>query len=254
MSEAESAGRPPGLPEIDINEYGGKKDGARQVMDRRLFMQLLVYDCPASVDPEEPTQALIEGVDAAGIGAVVYEDMNAPHGLGLLTWSEDPADFVTKVRPIFRGKGLRGLAPRTDFTMIGRSYSSGYERDLEHYLLRRSVENVTNPEWPWAVWYPLRRSGAFAQLAREEQANILREHASIGMAYGAQELAHDVRLACHGLDARDNEFLIGLVGNNLHRLSHVVERMRGTKQTSEYIVQMGPFFVGHARHQTTGRA
>jgi chlorite dismutase len=40
------------------------------------------------------------------------------------------------------------------------------------------------------------------------------------MAYGAQELAHDVRLACHGLDAGDNEFVIGLVGRELHPLSH----------------------------------
>ena len=36
--------RAPGLIEIDTNEYGGKKDGVRQAMDRRLFMQLLVFD------------------------------------------------------------------------------------------------------------------------------------------------------------------------------------------------------------------
>jgi hypothetical protein len=39
---------------------------------------------------------------------------------------------------------------------------------------------------------------------------MMREHAQIGMAYGQQELAHDVRLACHGLDAEDNEFVIGV--------------------------------------------
>jgi len=38
--------------------------------------------------------------------------------------------------------------------------------------------------------------------------------------------------------------VIGLIGKTLHPLSHVVQRMRKTKQTSEYIVQMGPFFVG----------
>ena len=36
----------PGLPTIDVNEYGGKKDGERQQMNKRLFMQLLVFDAP----------------------------------------------------------------------------------------------------------------------------------------------------------------------------------------------------------------
>ena len=59
-------------------------------------------------------------------------------------------------------------------------------------------------------------------------------------------------LACHGLDANDNEFVIGLIGKELHPLSHVVQAMRKTRQTSEFIVQMGPFFVGHAVHRTDG--
>jgi chlorite dismutase len=78
----------------------------------------------------------------------------------------------------------------------------------------------------------------------------LREHAQIGFAYGQAELAHDVRLACHGLDAEDNEFVIGLVGKELHPLSHLVQTMRKTKQTSEYIAKMGPFFIGLALHRT----
>lgn len=250
MSEGEA--KRPGLPEVDVREYGGKKDGERQSMDRRLFMQLLVFDCPPDRDPEEPTASLIGSLEKAGVAGVVYEDMNAPLGVGLLTWSEDPVHFVETVRPLFRHRDLRTLAPRSSYTMIGRSYSSGYEPDLEHSLLRRAIENVTNPKWRWAVWYPLRRSGAFAQLERPEQAAILREHAGIGMAYGKADLAHDVRLACHGLDPNDNEFLIGLVGQSLHPLSHVVQTMRSTKQTSEYIVQMGPFFVGHARWQSRG--
>ncbi len=57
-----------------------------------------------------------------------------------------------------------------------------------------------------------------------------------------------MRLACHGLDQADNEFVIGLIGKTLHPLSHVVQRMRSTKQTSQYIVQMGPFFVGRTLH------
>jgi len=242
----------PGLPEIDLHEYGGKKDGERQQMDRRLFMQLLVYDCPPGRDVEEPTAALIDGLEKAGLAGVVYEDANAPQGLALLTWSEDPTHFVTNVRPLFRAEGVRGLIPRRESTMIGRSYSNGHEPDLEDSLLHRFVRNVTHPEWRWGVWYPLRRNGEFARLDRKEQATILREHASIGMAYGRGDHAHDVRLACHGLDENDNEFVIGLVSARLHRLSHLVQRMRSTVQTSSYITQMGPFFVGHARWQFTG--
>jgi chlorite dismutase len=71
------------------------------------------------------------------------------------------------------------------------------------------------------------------------------EHGKIGRAYGEQDLVHDVRLASYGLDQDDNEFVIGLIGKDLHPLSHVVESMRRTRQTAEYMQQMGPFFVGH---------
>jgi chlorite dismutase len=70
------------------------------------------------------------------------------------------------------------------------------------------------------------------------------EHATIGMAWGQADLAHDIRLACHGLDPHDNEFLLGLVGKELYPLSRLVQDMRKTQQTSRYIQQMGPFFVG----------
>ena len=131
--------------------------------------------------------------------------------------------------------------------MFGRTYSSGYEQNLEHWILERPKQNVQHADWPWAIWYPLRRSGEFEQLEGREKGSILREHATLGRAYGAQDLAHDVRLACHGIDTNDNEFVVGLVGKTLHPLSHVVQTMRGTVQTSRYIAQMGPFFVGHIR-------
>jgi chlorite dismutase len=150
------------------------------------------------------------------------------------------------VRSAIGENSVSGLSLRPHFTMLGRTYSTGYEPDLEYWLLRRPQETVLNRDWPWAIWYPLRRIGAFERLEGRERGSILREHGEIGKAYGAQDLAHDVRLACHGLDANDNEFVIGLVGKELHPLSHVVQRMRRTRQTSEFIGQMGPFLVGHA--------
>ena len=44
--------------------------------------------------------------------------------------------------------------------------------------------------------------------------------------------------------------MIGLIGKDLHPLSHVVQAMRKTKKTSEYISQMGPFFVGRVAQRT----
>src|SRR5690606_18602794 len=118
---------------------------------------------------------------------------------------------------------------RPELTMLGRAYSTGYEPDLAFWMIQRPIDTVLNDAWPWAIWYPLRRSGDFEKLEPREKGGILREHAEIGKTYGAADYAHDVRLACHGLDQNDNEFVIGLVGKDLHPLSHVVQRMRSTK-------------------------
>lgn len=226
-----------------MRERGAPRDGQPQLLDRRLFMQLLVLEATEGQDFE---QRLGEAVARRGAGAVVYQDVNHPMSAGLLTWSEDPGHFVERVRPALVRSELGAFRVRETQTMIGRTYSTGYEPDLEYWLLRRPVETALNRDWPWAVWYPLRRSGAFELLDAREKGAIMREHGEIGKAYGAADLAHDIRLACHGLDANDNEFLIGLIGKELHPLSHVVQRMRSTQQTSRYIVQMGPFFVGKA--------
>ncbi len=253
MAPPAGARRPePELPEVDVRERGRPRDGVPQVMDRRLFMQLLGFRAPGGVGAERAARELAEGLGGAGVPGVVYADVNDPRGLALLTMSEDPADFVTKVRPLFGRGALAELELRPELTMFGRSYSSGFEDDLEHWLLRRPRETALHEGWDWAVWYPLRRSGAFSRLEGRDKGAILHEHALIGRAYGAKDLAHDIRLACHGLDAADNEFIIGLVGAALHPLSHVVQAMRSTRQTAEYIDQMGPFFVGRVAHRVGG--
>ena len=238
-------------PPLDVRERGAQRDGQPQLLDGRLFMQLLVLGCTPEPGPARVIQKLGASLGAAGMGSVIYEDVNDPFGLGLLTFSEEPADFLTKVRPAVTELG-GAVTIRPDFTMLGRTYSSGFESDLDFWLLKRPRETVLNEAWPWAIWYPLRRTGAFARLEPREQGGILREHGNIGKAYAGADLAHDVRLACHGLDAKDNEFVIGLIGKSLHPLSHVVQAMRTTRQTAEFIAQMGPFFVGRAVHRTPG--
>lgn len=226
---------------IDVRERGAPVEGQPQFLDRRLFMQLLVFEVAG--DPAATLRALGESLREGGVPSVLYEDANHPRGIGVLTFGEDPELFVKAVRPRL---ALEGLRLRPEFTMLGRSYSTGYESDLQFWLLDRPRQTVLHAGWDWHVWYPLKRTGSFNRLEGREQGAILREHGTIGRRYGEADLAHDIRLACHGLDANDNEFLIGLVGARLHPLSHVVQAMRKTRQTAEFMDRMGPFFVGHA--------
>ncbi|HEY3236688.1 MAG TPA: chlorite dismutase family protein [Polyangiaceae bacterium] len=229
---------------VDVREHGAAREGQPQTLDRRLFMQLVVFDSRGKSGALDALRELGAELERRQAPSVLYEDLSHPDSIGLLAYSEDPSDFVTKVRGAYASARELGLRVRPALSMIGRTYSSGFEPDLEYWLLRRPRETVQNPAWPWAIWYPLRRSGAFERLPPEVKGQILREHAQIGKAYGAKDLAHDIRLACHGLDAHDNEFVIGLVGKELYPLSHLLQAMRRTRQTSEYISQMGPFFVG----------
>ncbi len=233
--------RPTGRSRIeppDISEKGGLKDGQPQRSDSRLFMQLLAFgDCTDA-------KSVASHLDGVADGVAVYEDLNDPRGIAVLTISEDPNDFMNPVRPRLTDGAMKGLTLKPQFTMFGRTYALGYEPDLREVLIERPRRTVLNPDWPWAIWYPLRRSGAFAQLPEDQQRVILKEHGQIGMAFGAADYVHDIRLACHGLDRDDNDFVIGLIGKDLFPLSALVQAMRKTQQTSMYLDRLGPFFVG----------
>jgi Chlorite dismutase len=240
MTAQPDADRPAAELTVDVRERGANQ----QVSERRLFVQLHAFsDC---ADPKP----LVTGLERSATAAVLYADVNEPRGVGLLVMTDDPVLLVTRGREMLAAEPFVHLRRRPELTMLGRTYSSGFEADLEDWLIRRPQRTALNPAWPWAVWYPLRRTGAFARLSREEQGAILREHSTIGRAYGEADLAHDIRLACHGLDANDSDFVIGLVGRDLAPLSHLVQTMRRTVQTAQYIERLGPFFVGRAIWQS----
>jgi chlorite dismutase len=228
----------------DLSEKGGIRNGQPQRSDRRLFMQFLAFGGCPDVGPARSALA------RSGLTGVLYEDVNDPRGIAILTLDEDPAVFVDRVRPLLNTAPFAGLTQKPEYTMLGRTYAIGYEPDLDEVLLGRPRRTVLNPAWRWAVWYPLRRSGRFAQLPADEQRVILAEHGAIGMAFGAGDYAHDIRLACHGLDRDDNDFVVGLIGKDLYPLSAVVQTMRKTQQTSLYLDRLGPFFVGRAVWQS----
>src|SRR5205823_2144721 len=224
----------------DLSEKGGLKGGVPQRSDERLFMQLLAFGgCAGS-------GAAARYLQQSGIEGVIYEDVNDPRGIAIVTLTVAPEEFVTRVRPALTSGPFASLTFKPDYTMLGRTYSLGYEPDLRDALIDRPRRTVLNPAWPWGIWYPLRRNGRFAQLPADEQRTILAEHGSIGMTFGAADYVHDIRLACHGLDRDDNDFVIGLIGKDLFPLSALVQAMRKTQQTSLYLDRLGPFFVGRA--------
>ncbi|HEX3646683.1 MAG TPA: chlorite dismutase family protein [Vicinamibacterales bacterium] len=242
MADHTTARRGPEPP--DLSEKGGNKDGHPQHSNERLFMQFMAFGGAGGTD------VLANALDRAKIAGVLYEDLNDPRGVGLLTFSDDPDYFLDRVRPVLNGPDFAPLTQKPEYTMLGRTYSIGYEPDLAEVLLHRPRRTVLNPAWKWGVFYPLRRSGKFAQLPPEEQRVILAEHGTIGMSFGAGDYAHDIRLACHGLDKDDNDFVIGLIGKELYPLSALVQAMRKTQQTSLYLERLGPFFVGRALWQS----
>src|SRR5437762_227941 len=65
----------------DIFEKGGMKDGQPQRLNQRLFMQFLAF----GGSQDSPT--LATAMKNAGLPGVVYEDVNDPRGVGLLTFS-----------------------------------------------------------------------------------------------------------------------------------------------------------------------
>jgi len=239
----ERSGGPPEVEELDLREKGGTRGGERQTSDRRLFMQFQAFGGCTHLDP------LVETLETSGLDAVLYKDVNDPRGIGVVIMSEDPALFAEEAREMLLAPPFGALEHKPEFTMLGRTYAIGYEPDLDEALIERPRGNALDPDSGWAVWYPLRRSGEFARLSDEDQRRILGEHGRIGVAFGRADLAHDVRLACFGLDRDDNDFVIGLVGRDLYPLSYVVQRMRSTEQTSRYIERLGPFFVGRTHWQ-----
>jgi Chlorite dismutase len=224
--------------EIDIRERGRNASGEAITLDRRLFMQFMAFgNCQSSA---EVAAALTE----AQVRGALYEDVNDPQGIGLVTYSETPDYFISDMRRLLNQVPFSHLTPKPEHTMLGRTYAIGYEPDLVEALLTRPIRRVVDPALSWVIWYPLRRAGSFEQLSAQEQNVILAEHGGIGRAYGRAGLGHDIRLACHGLDKNDNDFVIGLLGSELYPLSTIVQRMRKTKQTSLHLERLGPFFVG----------
>ena len=162
------------VDEADVAEHGRTAEGETTSLDRRLFMQLQAFGGASD------TAALVSALEAAGVEGVLYEDVNDPTGVALLTLSETPDAFVVELRGFLQAAPFAELEPKPELTMLGRTYAIGHEQDLEETLVERPRGRVLDPELRWAIWYPLRRAGSFEQLSRKEQNAILMEHGGVG--------------------------------------------------------------------------
>ena len=70
----------------DLSEKGGLKDGQPQRSDDRLFMQLLAFGGCADAT------AVAGHLQSSGVEGVVYEDVNDPRGIAVLTLTSDARD------------------------------------------------------------------------------------------------------------------------------------------------------------------
>ena len=234
---------------FQLGEMGKDRSGQPRTVHARLYIQLHAFG--GSTDD----RALCDAVQAAAnatrsFEGVVYKDLNDPQGIAVLAVHEDPEYFVTDLRDLLTSAPFAALVPKPEMTMFGRTYSIGYEVDLEDILLRRPRRRIYDAGYRWAVWYPLRRSGSFERLDPKEQSAILMEHAGLGISFSQTGFGQDIRLACHGLDKNDNDFVIGLVGPDLYPLSAMVQAMRKTTQTSLHLESLGPFFAGRTLWQS----
>jgi len=234
-------------PALDLSEKG-RKDGQLISLDRRLFMQFSAFGGCRNVDQ------LISVLQEADIPGVLYLDVNDAQGIGLLTFSEDPSHFVSTVRTLLNSEPFSALQPKPEYAMLGRTYTIGYESNLESALIDKPRQKVLSETNQWGIWYPLQRAKTFETMDADEQKKILGEHGGIGMTFGRAGLATDIRLASYGLDKNDNDFVIGLLGKDLFPLSAVVQAMRKTQQTAFHLDSLGPFFVGKVAWQSEDKS
>jgi aryl-alcohol dehydrogenase-like predicted oxidoreductase len=222
----------------DMRERGAPRNGSVQTLDRRLYLELQAFTGVADA------QALLGELERSGAEGVVYEELADPRGAALMVIDEQPGRLATLTRELAGSEALDGSERVARMAMLGRTYGSGREPDLEDWLLAAPRRKLADPRSAWAVWYPLRRTGDFYRLPDSERGRILAEHGRIGGIFATAGYADDVRLECFGLDPDDNEFVIGLLGPRLDWLSRLVKAMRATEQTARYIERLGPFFVG----------
>ena len=99
MSQPTETRRGPEPP--DISEKGGVKNGQPQRSDARLFMHLLAFGGCADA------RTLVDAIEGARTGGVLYEDVNDPRGVALLTFGSGPGRLSRRHAPLLNTPPVR---------------------------------------------------------------------------------------------------------------------------------------------------
>ena len=124
---------------IELEEFGKNADGEPISLKRRVYMQLLAFSHCTDPGP------IIERLDAVDAQSVVYADLRDSRGVGLLFCHEEPDWFVTELRQLLCSEPFVDLSPKPELTMFGRTYSIGYEQDLEATLVTNPLKKAKLP-------------------------------------------------------------------------------------------------------------
>src|ERR1700687_1020234 len=84
---------------VDVAERGANG----QTSSRRLFMQLQAFGGCGDA------KALAGSLERSQIEAVLYADVHDSRGVGVLSFAEDPAFFVTRLREVVGAERIRCL-------------------------------------------------------------------------------------------------------------------------------------------------
>ena len=233
---------------LSLAERGKTAEGAPQSLDRRLFVQLLAYTgCPDAAP-------LAEAADQAGVGGVVYESAQDPQGVAVALFHEDPAFFVEDGRRLHTSAPFRDLAPLPALTMLGRTYSIGYEQDLLGTLVARPVKTMTNPDVvvgrvvPAPAERPVRAGAARGAAADAHGAR--RDRPGVR---GRRPTPTTSASRATGWTRTTTDFVAGLVGKSLFPLSKPSSSGCGRRaRRPSSSSRLGPFFAGRAVWQGAG--
>src|ERR1700687_1766967 len=92
---------------VDVAERGANG----QTSSRRLFMQLQAFGGCGDA------KALAASLERSQIEAVLYADVHDSRGVGMLSFAEDPAFFVTRLREVLGAESFGRLALKPELSL-----------------------------------------------------------------------------------------------------------------------------------------
>ncbi len=150
-------------------------------------------------------------VRRAGSTGALYVDANDPQGIGIMVASEDPDYFVTRLATLFNRRPFADFVHRPRVRHARSQLLDRLRVRPRGHTAREAARKAAEPrEYTGPSGTRCSAPRSSRPCPADHQRRILAEHGSLAKRYGAGGHAADVRLACHGLDSNDNDFIVGL--------------------------------------------